>query len=84
MVLEVGDLVHRVHDLGAARVAVVVADRGQLGHDDRVDAGGPGQDVLEVGDQDADLRQLVDDLLALEAGEALQLQVEDRPWPGSR
>ena len=32
---------------------------------------------LQVRDQDADLLQLVDDLLALQAGEALQLQVED-------
>ena len=72
------DLVRRVHDLRAAAVPVVVADLGQLLDDDPVDARGAGQDVLQVRDQDADLAQLVHDLLPLEAGEALQLQVQDR------
>ena len=63
-------------DLGAPRVAVLVADLPELVAHDLVDARGRGQDVLEVGDQHADLGQLVHDLLPLQAGEALQLQVQ--------
>ena len=37
-----------------------------------------GQDVLELGDLDLDLGELVDDPLPLQRGEAAQLHVEDR------
>ena len=37
-----------------------------------------GQDVLEVGDLELDLGQVVDDLLALQGGQAPQLHVQDR------
>ena len=40
----------------------------------RVDGG---EDLLELGDEDAQLLELVDDLLALEAGEALELHLQD-------
>ena len=45
--------------------------------DDRVDALRRAEDVPQVGDPDAQLGELVDDLLALEAGQPLQLQLED-------
>ena len=73
-----GDVFHRVHDHRAARVAVVVADLLQLVGDDLVDAPGLAEDVLQVRDEDLDLLQLVDDLLPLEAGEPLELHLEDR------
>ena len=73
------DLVGGVDDLGAARVAVVVADLPQLVADDLVDArrarrGCPCRSAM----RSDELRELVHDLLALEAGEPLQLQLEDR------
>src|SRR6185295_5646928 len=58
-------------------VAVRLRDLLELVHHDPVDAPGGGEDVLEVGDRDPELLELVLDLLALETGEALQLQLED-------
>ena len=53
-------------------------DLGELLRDDLALALGLGQDVLEVGDLDLDLGQLVDDPLTLERGQPAQLHVEDR------
>ena len=72
-----GDLVHRVQDHRAPRVAVVVADFLQLVGQDLVDAAGLGQDVLEVGDRDPELLELVHHLLPLQAGQALELHLQD-------
>ena len=65
-------------DLGAAVVAEAVDDLGELVADDRALALGVGEDRLEVGDLPLELGGLVDDLLALEGGEAAQLHGEDR------
>ena len=53
-------------------------DLGQFLGDDRPLPLRLGQDVLEVGDLDLDLGQLVDDLLALQRGQPPQLHVQDR------
>ncbi len=71
------DLVHRVHDLRPAGVPVLFADLLELLAHDGVHAPGGGQDVLEVRDGDADLLELVDDLLALQPRQALELQPQD-------
>ncbi len=63
---------------GAPVVAVLRDDLGQLLADDLPLPGGVGQDVLEVGDLELELGELVDDLLALERREPAQLHVEDR------
>ena len=65
-------------DPGAAVVAVLVDQLGQLvGHDGPLPLG-LGEDVLEVEDHRLELVVLVDDLLALEGGQATQLHLEDR------
>ncbi len=59
-------------------VAVLVDDLGELVDDDLPLPGVVGQDVLEVGDDQLELGQPVDDLLALQGREPAQLHVEDR------
>ena len=82
--LLLGDEVLDVHvaverqDLGAPGVAELVDDLGELlGHDPALPLG-RGEDVVVVGDLELERGQLVDDALALERGQAPQLQVEDR------
>ena len=65
-------------DLGAAIVAVLVADRLQLVDDDLHQQALAGEDRAQPLDGLQQLGELVEDLLPLEAGEALQLHVEDR------
>ena len=62
---------------GAALVAVLVDDLGELVADDRALPAGLGEDVVEVRDLALDLGRLVDDPLPLEGGQPAQLQVED-------
>ncbi len=70
--------VERVHhDLAAPRVAELVADRRQLVADDRGDALGLREDVEQVGDLAHHVAVLVDDLVLLEPGEALQAHLQD-------
>ncbi len=56
---------------------VLALQLGELVLDDREDAGGVGEDVLELGDELDDRQVLVLDLLALEGSEAGQAHVED-------
>src|SRR5690606_286946 len=70
--------VEAVHDLRAAVVAVLVDDRGELGLDDVALADLARDDLLEVRDLRLELGGLVDDLLALQGGEATQLHRQDR------
>ncbi len=74
----VGDVAVGGDDPGAAVVAVLLDDLGQLVLDDLTLPLGLLEDVLEIGDLALDLGQLVDDLLALERGQATQLHREDR------
>ena len=64
-------------DLALARVAVCGLYRRQLVGDDGGDACGPRQDVEQVGDPLEQLPVLLDDLVLLERGEALELHLED-------
>ena len=66
------------HDLGAPLVAVLLDDLGELLGDDVALATRLGEDVGEVDDHRLELVVVVDDLLALQGGEAAQLHVEDR------
>ena len=72
--LELGGL---VEDLGAAGVAVLVADLGELFDDDFAELGGGGEDGLELGDVVADFGELFEELVDGELGEAVELQFED-------
>ena len=65
-------------DLGAALVAELVADRLQLVDDDLHQQLLAGEDRAQPLDQLQQLGELVEDLLPLEAGQALQLHVQDR------
>ena len=65
-------------DLRAAVVAIAVDDLGQLFDDDRTLALGLGEDVVVLVDHATELFCLVLDLLALERGQATQLQLENR------
>ena len=65
-------------DLGAAVVAVLAHDLGELVADDGALATLVGEDSLQVLDLGHERGVIVGDLLALERGEAAQLQVEDR------
>ena len=65
-------------DHAAARVAELLADLLQLATDDGGDALGAGEHVEQVGDGLHHLPVLGDDLVLLEAGQALQAQFEDR------
>ena len=62
---------------GAAGVAVLVADLGELLDDDFAELGGGGEDGLVLGDVVADLAELVEELVDGELGEAVELQFED-------
>ncbi len=73
----VGDVAVGRDDLGAPVVAELLDDLGQLVADDGALPLRLGEDVLEVGDLDLDLGQLVDDLLPLEGREPSQLHRED-------
>ena len=66
------------HQLGATRVAELVTHRAELVDDDRGDALGAGEDVEQVGDDVHHLAVFADDLVLLEAGQALQAKLEDR------
>ncbi len=72
--LELGGL---VDDLGAAGVAVLVADLGELFDDEFAEFGRRGEDGLELGDVVADFGQLFESLVDGELGEAVELQFED-------
>ena len=65
-------------DLGAPRAAVDFADSRKLGANDRRDAFAFRENVLQVRDGGKDLPELGDDLLALEAREALEAHVQNR------
>ena len=65
------------HDFGAAVVAVLGEQLGELLADDGALALRIGEDRVVVRDLDLDLGQLVHDLLPLERSETAQLQVEE-------
>ena len=73
-----GDLALVVDDLGAALVAELLSDLGELVVDHRHQAAVRGEDRLQAIDRGAERAELVVELLALEAGQALQAHVEDR------
>ena len=66
------------HDLGAAVVAVLVDDLGQLLGDQLALAGVRGQDRVVLVDERGQAVVLLHDLLALQGGQAAQLQAQDR------
>ena len=74
-------LLHVVLDGGAARaqlrLAELGAQRAQLVDDDRGDPLGTRQDVEQVGDGRHDVAVLADDLVLLQAGQALQAHLQD-------
>ena len=72
------ELALRVDDLGAPRVAVGLLDLSQLLDDNFHQEGFARQDRAQPCDGLQQLGQLVDDLLALESRETLQLHVENR------
>ena len=72
--LELGGL---VDDLGAAGVAVLVANLGELLDDDFAELRGRGEDGLELGDVVADFGEFFEELVDGELGEAVELQFED-------
>ena len=65
-------------DLGTALVAELRADRGEFLADDLGDALGARQDVHQVGDGFQQIGEVGNDLVALETGQALQPELEDR------
>ena len=65
------------NDLGAALVAELGANSGQFLDDDFADALGPIEDIHEIGDAFEQLGIIGNDLVAFEAGQALQAQFED-------
>ena len=65
------------HDLRAALVAVLVADGVQFLLDDREHADFLGQDVDQVADLFQQFLVLLDDLVALQAGQLIEAQFED-------
>ena len=66
-----------VEDLGAAGVAVLVADFGELLDDDFAELGLRGEDGFVLGDGVADGAEFVEELVDGELGEAVELQLED-------
>ena len=64
-------------DLGLARVAELVAHSGELLPDHLQQAFGGGQDRHQLGDLLEDAEVLVEELLGLQAGQAVQAQLED-------
>ena len=73
----VGDLAVVADEAGQPLVPVLLDDLAELVADDLPLALRPVEDVLQVADRRLDLGQLVDDLLALEGGQATELHVED-------
>src|SRR6185369_7712150 len=71
------DLGGLVDDLGAASVAVLVADLFELLDDDAAEFFLGGEDGLELLDAGADLGELFEELVDGELGEAVELQLED-------
>ena len=65
-------------DLGAARIAVRLADLDELGAHHLREPLGTAENVGEVGDAREELAVLGDDLVLLERREAVQAHVEDR------
>ena len=64
-------------DGGAALVAVLVGQRGQVGLDDALDVLVVGQNVLIIGDGLAQLAQLLLDFEDLQTGQTAQLQLDN-------
>ena len=75
--VEVGEVAGVGRDRGAALVAVLVPDRGELVLDDAAQLHLVGEDRLQLGDRLRELVELVAQLLALERGQAPQRHVED-------
>ena len=73
----VGDITVRGDDAGAPVVAELLDEFLELLAHDGALALRLGQDVLEVGDLGLDLREIVDDALALEGGQPAQLHIEN-------
>ena len=71
------ELAALLDDVGAARVAVLRLNRAQFVDDDADDQVLARENRAQPLDRLHELGQLVDDLLALEAGEPLQLHVEN-------
>src|SRR5580698_2490155 len=71
------DLASVFDDLGAALVAEFLLDVLQLLHDDAAQLFVGRQDIEILGDFDLDTGQLIQDLLDLHAGEALELHLDD-------
>ena len=71
------DLAGVLDDLGAALVAVIFLDFLQLFDDQVLEHFFRTQDFQVLGDAPLDVGQLVEDLLLLHAGQALQLQLDD-------
>src|SRR2546427_244609 len=72
-----GEHPHLVDDLGAPRVGVLLADRAQLLDDDPRYLALVGQDLPIALDRALGLPVFLEDLVALEAGEALEAHVEN-------
>jgi hypothetical protein len=72
------ELAFLLDDLGPPRVAEPVADLAQFVHDNLRQQRLARQDRAEALDERQHLSQLVDDLLPLQAGQPLELHVEDR------
>src|SRR5207253_3132837 len=68
---------HLVDDLGPAGVGILLADRAQFLDDDLRYLALVGEDLAVVLDRAFGLAVFLEDLVALEAGEALQAHVED-------
>ena len=66
-----------VEDEGAAGVAVLFLDEGELVGDDGTELGGGVEDGLVLGDVFADLGEFLEELVDGELGEAVELELED-------
>ncbi len=73
-----GDVVGRVDQLGPPRVAVGFLQFLEFGNDDQVDLALASEDRLQTRDGGLDLGEFVQDLLPLETGKSLQLELENR------
>ena len=72
-----GEFLGLGHDFGAPAVAVAFLELGQLLGDEGLDLGLFRQDLAQAPDGGPDLFGLIDDLLTLQAGEALQPHFQD-------
>ena len=77
-------LAHRVDDLRAPRVGEALPHIFELGLDDGEQRALVLENVLEAGDLSAELEQLVEQLVVLQAGEALQPHRRGCSWPAPR